>query len=410
MAISNTHEFENISVRKRARCAVCGRVLGHPTLEFPKLPLTEIFITPKPAKPVGFVDGAFHICSHCSHGQLGTIVDPRVVYSPSAYGYRTGASVTGKRANDVFISFIRSFVGKKRFRKLIDIGCSDLYVLNALKDTARERIGIDPVLKGQERKLSKGSLTVVGDLFEQADLTGLIGGEDALVLSSHTLEHIEDPSSLIERLYEATGKGSLFVFQFPYLSPLLADYRFDQIFHQHLGYFTKRSILYLIERFGGEIINFSVNYHHWGTLMIAFRKTSKRDSAREEWRSHPAVRQADVKRRYDQFRSRMAMTNAYLASIKKEDIYGFGATPMLPILGYHLRNDFSRFKAILDDDKKKRGLYYINLSVPIYLPEDVHGGFTNANILVTAYNTSRSVLPRVIHLDPKRIIVPSFIF
>lgn len=410
MAINNTHEFENISVRRRVHCAVCGKRLNQPTLEFPKLPLTEIYITHKPTKLVGFIDQAFHICSRCGHGQLSSVVDPRIVYSPSAYGYRTGTSATGKRANDVFVSFVRKVVGKKHFPKLIDIGCSDLYLINTLKDTASGRIGIDPVLKGQERKLSKGSLTVVGDLFERADLAKLVEKEDALVLSSHTLEHIENPAGLMERLFDATGEGSLFIFQFPYLTPLLTDYRFDQIFHQHLEYFTTRSFFYLVERFGGRIITFSVNYHHWGTLMVAFRKISQKRSPRDEWKSHPVMRPSDIRRRYDQFRTRMDTTNAYLSSIKKEDTYGFGATPMLPILGYHLRNDFFWFKAILDDDKKKRGLYYINLSVPIYFPEDVRGGFTHANMLVTAYNTSRSVLPRVLRLDPKRIIVPSFIF
>ncbi len=382
---------------------MCGAKLGRTLIDLPRLPLTEIFVKKKQPKGMGFVDQQFYVCDTCHHGQLGTIVDPKFLYNSDAYFFRTGESKTAPAANDFFLNFIMSHVRSGRIGTIIDVGCSDLYLLNALRGKAKRLVGIDPVLKGREEELSDDQMTVIGDFLENIDMTKYMG-DDTLVISSHTMEHIKDPSSVISQLFDVATDKTQFMFQFPSLEPVLTDRRFDQIFHQHLQLYSKDSFTYLVENHGGEVVDTTVNYFHWGALLVSFRKSAKK-SKPIKISTNSLFDRSNILESYGDYKARMSVANRYIQSLSNEKVYGFGATLMLPILAYHLGNDLSSFESILDDDQSKHGHFYLNLPVAIASPESVRA-MDEATVVVTAYNTARSVMPRVLHLRPKRIVLP----
>ncbi len=400
-----TQDFKNISFKKRAYCAVCEEKLANPTIRLTNLPLTEIYTNKKPKKLFGFADQEFFLCRRCGHGQIGNIISPEILYTSSSYFFLTSRSKTATSANDVFLAFMHSILRGRKLDNIIEIGCSDLYLLNDLRSLAKKLYGIDPVLSGRERELSDEKITVIGGFFEDAHLEEEVP-QNTLVISSHTLEHVEDPKKMIGSLLRHASDKTIFIHQFPSLEPMISDLRYDQIFHQHLHYFSLSSFFSLIEMLGGEIVDYTINYLHWGALMVAFKKKSgDRKAIRMKTERLEPKR---IRQDYKTFQSRMRFTNEYLTSLSGEKIYGYGAALMLPILGYHLKNDFSSFECILDDDKSKEGLYYINLPVAITTPERVKD-IRSSSVMITAYNTVRSVLPRVLSFKPKRIILPTHV-
>jgi hypothetical protein len=78
---------------------------------------------------------------------------------------------------------------------------------------------------------------------------------------------------------------------------------------------------------------------------------------------------------------------------------------MLPVLSYHMKNDLSCLQAVLDDDERKQGMYYINLPVAIKSPSVVKD-FKDVVLFLTAIDNSRILVPKLISLVPKRIILP----
>lgn len=392
--------FTVIPYKKITCCAVCGTRLGKPLIILPRLPLTELFIRKKPDKPQGFADQDFHYCENCSHGQLGNIIPPEILYTSTEYFFRTSRSKTALAANNYFLSFINKIIRNRSFGTIVEPGCSDLYLLESLISKAEKLIGIDPVLSHGSRR--RGKIIEFGDFFENIDLTQEISG-DALSISSHTLEHIDQPGKFIEKLLTEFPNDSLHIHQFPCLNALVADGKYDQIFHQHLQYFSIRSFTHLVEKFGGEVISSEINWYHWGALMIAFRKRSGK-KRKKTTRVADGISADKIRNGYLYFKEEMKHTGTKLSALEVP-VYGFGAALMLPILAYHLQNDFSGFKAVLDDDKKKKGLYYINLPVQIQKPLE-RQVYCDSTFVVTAVNTTRSVLPRILELKPKRIIFP----
>lgn len=397
------NKFKNIPFKKRTKCMVCGNKSVEPLIELPNFPLTEIYVNERVTENVGFVDQNFHLCKNCSHAQISNIIDPEILYGHSYY-FRTSTSATAIKANDYFLSFINRIIGNRHFKTIIEIGCSDVYLLSSLRSISEKLIGIDPILRGSEEKFSDNKITVIGDFIENVNLNDYMHADETLILCSHTLEHVDDPKAMLRDLFDNTSDETLFFFQFPCLETLVDDCRFDQIFHQHLHYFSLNSFIYLLNELGGELIDFTVNPHHWGTLLVAFKKARSKSANTLLKSNLEKVSPERVLKNYEIFKRRMNLMNEYLETIKGEKVYGYGAALMLPTLSYHLKNDFSSFDCIIDDDKKKEGLFYINLPISIKTPENLN--LKDATIVVTAIDYSRPILPKVISFNPKRIILP----
>ena len=265
-----------------------------------------------------------------------------------------------------------------------------------MKDRADKIIGIDPILEESEDGLGEEKLTVIGDFIENVDLSQ-IDLNDSLIICSHTLEHVENPKEMLSNLFQHATPSTLFFFQFPGLDGLLENLRFDQIFHQHLNYFSCYSFNYLLKSLGSHIINSDTN-PHWGSLLFAFRKG---EVEHHENFSKPDKKQ--IAERHAIFKQRMESLSLFLQSLKGEKIVGYGAALTLPVLAYHLSDDFSGLPCIFDDDEGKENLFYINLPVPIKNSKDM-GNIKDDTVFITAIDNTRKILSKVIPLQPKRIV------
>lgn len=332
---------------------------------------------------------------------MSTIIDPEILYE-SSYSFRTSGSASSVSGNDFFHEFIKQVIKNRQFKTIIEIGCNDLYLLNKLKDDAERLIGIDPILRKSDEILPDSRISIIGDFFDNIDLGDLAGSGDVLVISSHNLEHIEEPRSMIRKLLEYSSQDTLFIFQFPCIETLVEENRFDQIFHHHIHYFSLQSFEYLLNNLNAKIIDFTTNQSHWGSLLVAFKKGNNKGTFASSYFN--LINSEKIIEDYKIYRKRMFLTNEYLKA-SKFPLYGYGAILTLPILAYHLQNDFSAFEAVLDDDKNKEGLFYLNLPVPIMNTSKIND-FRGGSILLTAINHLRKILPKVIKLNPKQIILP----
>jgi len=91
------------------------------------------------------------------HGQIANVIDIELQYGNcEQFYFRASESTTGRESADFFIDFLNSVVKGRRFKNVIEVGCNDMYVLNALCPRADKLIGIDPILKGKEKEYTKG--------------------------------------------------------------------------------------------------------------------------------------------------------------------------------------------------------------------------------------------------------------
>ncbi len=388
-------------VARRESCAICHSSDLAVLLDHPGLPLTGIFSQkPMEEQPSG-IDQQFLFCSACGHGQLAFAVDPSHLYDET-YIFRTSLSATARAGTDFFLNFLKSIRPQLDFQCALDIGCNDLYLLKQLQDKVPIRVGIDPMWAAQPLPDHTEGIGLIGGTLEEADVMGATHRRPDLVVCRHTLEHIFDPRQMLEKLVSITSDQTLFVFELPGLDTLMERSRFDQIFHQHLQYFSLHSLCGLMRLFNLHLIDYQIHYHDWGAMAVAFSKQGR--SAREQ---DPPFR-FDIrvmKDRFKIFQQHLQRVGRILDSFKDSVIYGYGASAMLPILAYHMQHDLGLLQAVLDDDIRRAGLYYANLPLRIHHPSEVKN-FTETNIFLTAVDSVEPILTKLMASRPKNIIFP----
>lgn len=385
-------------------CSVCGGVL-ETVVKLPSLPLTGIFRREGQVQGFPSHDQALMLCPACRHAQLARALSPDLLYG-SDYGFRTSKSATASKGSAFFAQYLERLVPGKRFSRVLEFGCSDAVLLRLLRGRADRLLGVDPVLEGREHEFSEQDIAIAGARIEQVDVHQLLRGKPDLIVSQHTLEHIPDPKSVLLRLLDLADEETLFVLEFPCLDPLLEQLRFDQVFHQHVQYFSFDSFAELLRQVGAELVDFTFHYTYWGALLAAFRKSKRGRGTRDAIRrpSAPGKTAAEIAQRFARFRQQMELATSAIADCKSEELFGYGAALMLPILGYHLGSDFRNFQAILDDDPAKDGIGYANLPVRVRNPRDMD--LQDLTVCLTAMDNRRPILRRLAEKNPKRIINP----
>lgn len=341
-------------------------------------------------------DQELRFCSKSNHAFLNKQLPQDFIYNAENYNTVSSSSVGSVTALDNFYSFIISKI-KDNFDSIIDIGANDTMLLKKFLDKKKLLIGIDPNVNSDDKNVK-----CIKDYLENVDLNSLSKG-NKVFLSSHTLEHIYDPKKFMEILSNASSEQDEFFFQFPCLDLLIRDSRFDQIHHQHLHLFSIQSFSIMIANFGYEILNYELDPDHYGTLMVHFRKTDKQIENFEYEKGFFTV--AQMKKRYDYFLEDISLVNERILQ-DDCDLYCYGASLMLPIIPYYIPA-MKEALAIIDQDKSKIGLSYVNFDVEIKDSSNID--FSKSNVLVTALATkfaTRKIVSKLSELKTMNIILP----
>ena len=410
--MSTSHDA--IIVGKREHCAVCGSGELNVAIDLPNLPLTGMFASLTDGfalryceeamkNPVKGIDQRLLICAECGHAQLVEQVASSVLYGDS-YSFRTSVSATARHGTSFFLSALDEVAPGRHFNCALDLGCNDLYLLKQLQGRADARVGIDPVWVSKDDQRDDKGITVIGAAIEDVNLAQALEAPPDLVVCRHTLEHIYDPRAVLQQLFAAAAENALFLFEVPGFEALVYRLRFDQVFHQHLQYFTLASFRRLLQEVGGVYISHWENYHDWGALLVAFAKDGKGQEQRGKI-VEPTFDVSAIRERYIIFRRQLSTANEVLKSLEGTTIYGYGAAQMLPVLAYHLDNNLSSLTAVLDDDPAKDGLHYWNLPLVIRYTANITD-LEAASIFITAVDNVKPILSKLLARRPRHIIYP----
>lgn len=379
-----TSKSTMLNLKRSNECPICGGAMEH-LIDLPRFPLTEMYEphTDGFDEGRGIVDQSFQYCCGCSHGKLGTVVPPETLYAKD-YRTKTSKSVGAAHSVRSFYDFLHRHLDFGNFETVIDIGGNDGSLANLFR---KKRVVVDP-----HGAVDDG--LVLRDYVEKADLIQF-KAERKLIVSSHTLEHLEKPEVLLEKVQSIFCYGDTLAMQFPSLDYLVKDARIDQVHHQHVHYFSLRSTSLLLAKYGFEMTQFAFDPDHYGTLQVIARR------GLEELKGVPIFKRDLIEAHVD-FTRGMKSFDAAIERLREP--IGYGAALMLPVLAYYAPavNDLI---CIADEDASKQGQRYINLNVPITAPPDLRG----RDVAVTAFNTKmavRKITSKLTNEGARTVVVP----
>jgi len=191
--------------------------------------------------------------------------------------------------------------------------------------------------------------------------------------------HLEELHSVTEGIKKLLADDGVFVVQFIYMKTAMENLAFDQIYHEHLLYYTLETIERLLERHGLSMFDAYLSPIHGGSIMgFVMHKEKAKKSARlvkmlEEERAARTNEFSTYQKFASDVQALRSRELAYLKGAKAagKTIYGFGA----PVKGNTLLNYFGVGVSIMDclveKNPLRKGLYSPGMHIPIVIEAEL---------------------------------------
>lgn len=150
---------------------------------------------------------------------------------------------------------------------VVDIGSNDGTWLKQYESFGLRRCGVEPASNVVELARAAGVPTLNRFFNEEtADVILAQDGPASLITAAGVFFHLEELHSVVRGITKLLKKDGVFVVQAIYLGGMINNVAFDQIYHEHLCYYTLRSLQELFSRHGLEIFDVDVVSVHGGSL------------------------------------------------------------------------------------------------------------------------------------------------
>lgn len=203
---------------------------------------------------------------------------PSKRYEGVPYSYTSSNSQTSRRH---WISFANSLSTLHDLTDLniLEVGSNDGFLLNILKERKSHVLGVDASKFMADLSTSYGCETLCGVFGESEELMNEINSRFnsfQIIIANNVLNYSNDPLSFVRSVKKLLSSDGIFIFEAPYWLETIKSLRFDQIYHEHVTYFTVKAARELLSISGLEILDVQLVDYHRGSLRITATHESKR--------------------------------------------------------------------------------------------------------------------------------------
>ena len=313
-----------------------------------------------------------NFCTACTTVQIDYTVPKELMFEH--YLYVSGTTRTLSKHFEESANRLTAKYNLKGNDLVVDIGSNDGTWLQFFKNKDLQILGIDGAKNIALIANSRGLETwPVFFNTEIARKVVSIKGKAKLVTAAGVFFHLEELHSVTAGISELLSGDGVFCIQAIYLGEMIRNNKFDQIYHEHLTYWTLTSLSKLLELHGLEIFDVSNLEIHGGSLEIHACHRGKRpiqDSVGELKYLESQLGYQKVKT-YLEFGRRVWKIRDKLMEIlrtyKKNNtsVYAMGA----PIKGATLLNSFNiksdLVQCAVEINELKIGKYIPGARIPI---------------------------------------------
>jgi len=213
------------------------------------------------------------LCGYCGLAQLKETVEQNLLYEN--YFYRSNISNTMNRDLRDVVTEAMSKVSLKKDDMVLDIGCNDGLMLTFFPEKL-QRVGIDPA-KNIDWSHLPGSIKIVNDYFPSPQLEN---DSFKIITTTAMFYDLDDPNNAVKQIKSILRKDGVLCIQVSYLYDTIRDMNFYDICHEHLEYYSLKTLMYLMKKNGMEIFDASTNAVNGGSLrVLVAHKEAKRQKS-----------------------------------------------------------------------------------------------------------------------------------
>jgi 2-polyprenyl-3-methyl-5-hydroxy-6-metoxy-1,4-benzoquinol methylase len=336
-------------------------------------------------------------CSNCALAQLSYTIPKEQMFISHTY-----LSGTTKTLDNHFESLAKSihgnFLKDKHEPMVLDIGSNDGTQLKHFKGLGCTVLGVESAPHAVEIAIASGVPTDLD--FFNSDYARRLNLKFDVINASGVFFHLEELHSVCEGVRLSLKPNGVFVVQFIYMKTMQENVAFDQIYHEHLLYYTLSTLSTLLNIHGFEIFDAHESQIHGGS-MIAYvshaGSYSQTVGLKELIKQEMQAKTNDLER-YQKFSidtidlKQKTLEWFDLMLLGEKIIYGLGA----PVKGNTLINYFGlgvgQLPYLIERNSLRRGLFSPGAHIPILMENEIQRA--PDAYFVLAWNFKTEILQR----------------
>lgn len=362
---------------KITKCRFCGNSLLIPVVDLGKQYLSSIF----PSDLSYRKDLKKHhldlvLCkknaSTCGLVQLGHHFDMSKMYEEYPFTSSTNSSMA-KILKDVLASALK-YIKLKADDTILDIGGNDGTLLSFLKNRKCNLICIDAA-KNIKPIFKSDKFHVVNDFFNKKVYQSITNRKARLAFSVAMFYHLSDPIQFSKDVAACLADDGIWVIQMAYLPAMIQTNMYDNIVHEHAGYYGIDHVRWIMERAGLEIFDALLNDVYGGSFRLFIKKKgcAKYPQTADYKRELKKERKMNIysPATYRNFAKRIEKTRNDLVRLCKQiksqgkKVWIYGASTKGNTILQYCRIGSDLIEAAADSNPFKFNKYIIGSDVPI---------------------------------------------
>ena len=266
----NKREKEFLFKNYKDKCRVCGENDFLRCISLGYQPLANNFAN-SPEKLEKY-PLEVNVCKSCRNGQLSILPNFKKIFSK--YLYKSSISgIFKKHFEKAAKKYINLFNIKKN-DLIIDIGSNDGIGLIPFKELGFKNIlGIEPAnnLAKETRKI--GIRTI--NRFFNEKINSLIKDKAKLIMASNVFAHADNLHELIQTMKKILKPRGKIIIEVQYFPKMLKDFTFDNIYHEHVNYWSMQALNKFCKLNGLKIFKVEEIDTHGGSIRVYITKEKK---------------------------------------------------------------------------------------------------------------------------------------
>jgi|TARA_B100001079_G_scaffold219064_1_gene194583 hypothetical protein len=306
-------------------------------------------------------------CENCSLIQLSHIAPQEIMYR-KFYWYRSGVTkIMRQGLKNIFEDSLK-YVKLKKNDVVLDIGANDGTLLNYYKKNNFITIGCEPA-KNLQKILRRKSDFLIENFWDKKELYKVLLknklNKPKVITAIGMFYDLDEPNKFIKDAADSLHDKGIFIAQLMCLKTMIEKNDLGNICHEHIEFYSLKSLKYLFENNGLEIFKIEENDINGGSYRLYCRKY-KKGSIKLKNENVLRLMKGFIKRVQENKKITMKFINKKIQEEKKIYLYG-ASTKGNTVLQYYGLNH-KKIPLGAERSPEKWGKYTIGTGIKI-IPE-----------------------------------------
>ena len=281
------------------------------------------------------------------------------------YWYKSGVTqIMRNGLKDLFKSSLK-YVKLHKDDLVLDIGANDGTLLKFYKSNGLKTIGCEPA-QNLKNELKSNCKYIINDFWSKENLDKLLKKyklkKPKIITAIGMFYDLENPNKFIKDAADSLHDDGVFIAQLMCLNSMVKQNDLGNICHEHIEFYSHKSLKYLFEENGLEIFKIEENNINGGSYRIFCRKFKKGSIKLKKENVLSNI--IKFKKRIDKNKSlTMKFINKEVKKGKKIFLYG-ASTKGNTVLQYY-KLDKNKIPFAAERSKAKWGKYTIGTGIKI---------------------------------------------